>query len=97
VSATRAAPAWGLGSSGPWPPATPHGQAPTPYLYKTPPKNISNPKNSRVTNPKILEVSAWRAMAGALRRVGAGPLGGVLEPVRKKSRGSKGFAIALLA
>src|SRR5262245_63096305 len=32
-----------------WPPATPHGQAPAPYLYKTPPKNISDPKNSRVT------------------------------------------------
>src|SRR6516225_9918715 len=66
VSATRAAPAWGLGSPGPWPPRTPHGQAPTPYLYKTPPKNISDPKNSRVTDPKIPEVSAWRAMADAL-------------------------------
>jgi DNA-binding protein H-NS len=73
VSATRAAPAWGLGSSGPWPPATPHGQAPTPYLYKTPPKNIPDPKNSRVTDPKIPEVSAWRAMAGALRRGRSGP------------------------
>ena len=73
VSATRVAPAWGLGSSGPWPPATPHGQAPTPYLYKTPPKNIPDPKNTRVTDPKIPEVSAWRAMAGALRRGRSGP------------------------
>jgi len=73
VSATRAAPAWGLGSPGPWPPATPHGQPPTPYLYKTPPKNISDPKNSRVTDPKIPEVSAWRAMANALHRGRSGP------------------------
>jgi hypothetical protein len=51
----------------------PHGQAPTPYLYKTPPKNIPDPKNSRVTDPKIPEVSAWRAMAGALRRGRSGP------------------------
>src|SRR5262249_45587315 len=65
VSATRAAPAWGLGSPGPWPPATPMARPPPPTFIRPPPK-ICRSEKSRGDSRKFCRHALPRSCPGTI-------------------------------